>query len=141
MICDNHVLEIRGDKNPPKVIQSFKHRTQQTSMVTIGEEILLVGFPNFLQTVFYRFSDGQYQKIYKAPLRARSPLNHNMGVISLKKFGSSSDYFLAQISDIKLLKTELKHDAKWRIKGLREHLKSEVLLSTKECLLDFCETD
>ena len=56
-------------------------------------------------------------------------------------FGSSSDYFLAQISDIKLVKTELKHDAKWRIKGFREHLKSEVLLNTKECLLDFCETD
>ena len=70
MLCDNFVLEITEDKNP-KVIQCLTHRTLQTSMVTIGKDLVLVGFPNFIYTVLYRFSDGQYRKIYKAPLRAR----------------------------------------------------------------------
>ena len=75
------------------------------SMLTVGNDILLIGLPTYLKLAQYKFKDGEYHQFLKCPVRPEGSPYANHGITSLKKFGSSTEFVFVQINDKSLLKT------------------------------------
>jgi hypothetical protein len=103
-ICDENVLRM-SQNQCSEIIQTLPTDSEPLSMLTVGNDILLIGLPTYLNLAQYKFKDGQYQKFLKCPVKAVGTVYAKHGITSLKKYGSSTECVFVQVNDKSLLKT------------------------------------
>jgi hypothetical protein len=103
-ICDENVLRM-SQNQCSEIIQTLPTDSEPLSMLSVGNDILLIGLPTYLHLAQYKFKDGQYQKFLKCPVKAVGTVYAKHGITSLKKYGSSTECVFVQVNDKSLLKT------------------------------------
>ena len=67
MICDENVFTIT-ENNTTKKLQTLPKESEFLSMLAVGSDVLLIGFPNYVYLTQYYFKDGLYEKFFKVSI-------------------------------------------------------------------------